>query len=224
MLRIGLPSGLQGCVFSLSNVLIQSSINTFGEYAIAGNTIGGQFDGFIYNAMNAVALSALAFVSQNLGAGKIKRVREVTRKSLFAVFVVWLAVGGIIFLFRRPLVSIISDNEETIQYAVMRLNVIATTYFLCGFMDVMALVMRGLGKSTTSMVVSLSGSCLLRILWLSTVFRYVWTGDILCVWIIYPISWLLTLCVHTVMYLITMRKIERRLSAPEAQAPVAAKA
>lgn len=209
--KMGLPAGLQGCVFSLSNVLIQSSINSFGKNAMAGNTIGSQFDSFIYNAMYGVSLAALAFVSQNLGAGNIRRMRRSVRMSIVAVMAVWLVVGGGVILFREPLVRIMTDNPETIAYAEERLYILATSYFLCGIMDTLSSAMRGMGKSTTAMVVSLSGSCILRIIWLGTVFRFLWT-DISAIYAIYPISWAVTILIYLVLYFPTLRATEKRIN------------
>lgn len=209
MIKIGLPSGLQGCVFSLSNVVIQSTINSFGKQAMAGNTIAMQFDGFIYNAMFGLALACMSFVSQNLGARNTERIRKTVKIALLDVCVIGVAVGGIILLLARPIGAIISDDPVVLDYAWNRLLITSTTYFLCGLMDVMSNVMRGLGKTTTAMVVSVSGSCLFRILWVNTVCRYVTTPEALY-WV-YPVSWALTFAIYVVMYFPTMRRVERKL-------------
>jgi len=209
MIKIGLPSGVQGCVFSLSNVVIQSTINSFGSTAMTGNTIAAQFDGFIYNAMFAVALSCMSFVSQNLGAKNIDRIRKTVKIALLDVIVVGVIVGGIILLLGRPLGSVISNDPKVVEYAWGRLLITSTTYFLCGLMDVMSNTMRGLGKTTTAMVVSISGSCLFRILWVHTL--CVWFPTLSTLYWVYPVSWALTFGIYVVMYFPTMKRVERKL-------------
>lgn len=214
MVRIGLPAGLQGCVFSISNVLIQSTINTFSKTYMTANTVASQFDGFIYNAMNAVALSCLAFVSQNYGARKFDRIRTVVRQSVLLVTVIGLVIGGGIILFSAQLCGLITDDPEIIRIAQNRLYILASTYFTCGIMDVLSNFMRGLGKSTTAMIVSLSGSCLFRIIWLKTV--YLLNPTIEMVYIVYPISWVLTIGVYMIMYFPTLNHAKREVAKAEA--------
>ena len=216
MTKIGLPAGLQGCVFSISNVLIQSTINSFAKKYMTANTIASQFDGFIYNAMYAIALACLAFVSQNLGAKKIDRVRTVVRESTALVTVVGLILGGIIILFSEQLCGIMTDDEEIIKIAQLRLYIMASTYFTCGIMDVLSNCMRGLGKSMTAMIVSLSGSCLFRIVWLKTI--YLLNPVIEMVYIVYPISWVLTIGVYMIMYFPTLKSVKNHIAAAQANA------
>ena len=215
MVRIGLPAGLQGCVFSISNVLIQSTINTFSKTYMTANTVASQFDGFIYNAMNAVALSCLAFVSQNYGARKFDRIRTVVRQSVLLVTVIGLVIGGGVILFSAQLCGLITDDPEIIRIAQNRLYILASTYFTCGIMDVLSNFMRGLGKSTTAMIVSLSGSCLFRIIWLKTV--YLLNPTIEMVYIVYPISWVLTIGVYMIMYFPTLNHAKKEVTKAEAE-------
>lgn len=215
MIRIGLPAGLQGCVFSISNVLIQSTINTFSKTYMTANTVASQFDGFIYNAMNAVALSCLAFVSQNYGAKKFDRIRTVVRQSVLLVTVIGLVIGGGVILFSAQLCGLITDDPEIIRIAQNRLYILASTYFTCGIMDVLSNFMRGLGKSTTAMIVSLSGSCLFRIIWLKTV--YLLNPTIEMVYIVYPISWVLTIGVYMIMYFPTLNHAKKEVAKAEAE-------
>lgn len=213
MIKIGLPSGVQGCVFSLSNVVIQSTVNSFQQQAMTGNTIAAQFDGFIYNAMFGLALACMSFVSQNLGAKNIDRIRKTVKIALLDVFVIGVVVGGIILLLARPVGSLISDDPVVLDYAWNRMLITSTTYFLCGLMDVMSNTMRGLGKTTTAMVVSISGSCLFRILWVNTM--CVWFRSLETLYWVYPVSWALTFVIYVIMYFPTMRKVERKLQAEE---------
>lgn len=216
MLRIGLPAGLQGCVFSLSNVVIQSTVNSFGTVAVDGNTIAAQIDGFIYNAMYSVGLACMSFVGQNLGAKNITRIKRTVRLSLATVLVVGVTASGIALLLARPIGRVMSHNDsQVVNYMWNRLLITSTLYFTCGLMDVMSSTMRGLGKSTIAMVISLSCSCLFRIVWINTVCRYVNTPQALY-WV-FPVSWVLTFTIYVITYFPTLKRVERRLQADAAE-------
>ena len=204
IIRIGFPAGLQGVVFSLSNVLIQSSVNSFGSVAMAGNTAAMNLEGFIYIAMNSFHQTAMSFTSQNYGAGKLKRINQVLLLCLAMVTVVGLSMGWAAYLFGKPLLRIYSSDGEVIRYGIMRLSVICTTYCLCGIMDVFVGSLRGLGYSFMPMVVSLLGACGLRILWIFTVFQ--WHRSLFNLYISYPVSWFLTGGVHALCYLAVKKK------------------
>lgn len=214
MLKIGLPAGLQGCLFSLSNVVIQSSINSFGDVAVNGNTVAAQFDGLIYNATDAISLACMAFVSQNLGAKKVDRIKRTVWQSLLASTVVGLLAGGIVLLLLRPMAAIMTDNPAEVEFAWRRAVIVSSTHFICGLMYVMSNAMRGLGKSTSAMIVCLSGSCLFRILWVNTVCRFVTTPEALY-WV-YPVSWVLTFGIFLIMYFPVIRRVQRRIEAETA--------
>lgn len=204
IIRIGFPAGLQGVVFSLSNVLIQSSVNSFGSVAMAGNTAAMNLEGFIYIAMNSFHQTAMSFTSQNLGAGKIKRINRVLLLCLSMVTFVGLFMGWAAYLLGKPLLHIYSSQGEVIHYGIMRMSVICTTYCLCGIMDVFVGALRGMGYSFMPMVVSLLGACGFRILWIFTIFQ--WHRSLLNLYISYPVSWLITGAVHALCYIIVKRK------------------
>ena len=194
IIRIGLPAGLQGTVFSLSNVLIQSSVNAFGSVAMAGNTAASNIEGFIYMAMNAYHQTALSFCSQNLGAGNYKRIRKVLLECLAMVTFVGLTMGWAAYLFGNQLLGIYSSDPKVIEIGLLRLSVICTTYCLCGIMDVLVGGLRGIGSAVLPMVVSLLGACGFRILWIFTIFQ--WEHSLWMLYLSYPVSWLLTAAVH----------------------------
>ena len=204
IIRIGFPAGLQGVVFSLSNVLIQSSVNSFGSVAMAGNTAAMNLEGFIYIAMNSFHQTAMSFTSQNLGAGKIKRINQVLLLCLAMVTFVGLSMVWAAYLAGKPLLHIYSSDGEVIRYGIMRLSVICTTYCLCGIMDVFVGALRGMGYSFMPMVVSLLGACGLRILWIFTIFQ--WHRSLLNLYISYPVSWFITGGVHALCYLGVKKK------------------
>ena len=211
--RVGLPAGLQGSLFSISNVLIQSSVNSFGEVVVAANSAGGNLEGFVYTAMNAIHQAALTFASQNLGAGKIKRVRRSVWVCLATVAVIGLLVGNGMLLFGKPLLSLYLDDPMAIdpatgvtvlEYGVKRLSYMLPLYCLCGLMDVMVGSLRGVGYSIMPMIVSLTGACLFRVVWIVTIFAAHRSLDIL--YLSYPLSWALTFGTHLICYLFIARK------------------
>ena len=204
MLRIGLPAGLQGAVFSISNVLIQSSVNSFGSLVMAGNTAASNIEGFVYTAMNAVYQTSLSFTSQNMGAKQFKRVDKILMECLLVVSVVGLVLGNGAYFLGNQLLGIYSSDPQVIQYGLIRLSFVSATYFLCGLMDVMVGSIRGLGYSIMPMLVSLTGACLFRVIWIFTIFQLDRTLE--CLYISYPISWILTAGVHFICYLCVRKK------------------
>ncbi len=198
MITIGLPAGLQGCMFSLSNVLIQSNINTYATPIVAGNTAAGNLEGFVYTAMNSVYQTALTFIGQNVGAGKYHRIKRISLLCVGMVSVIGLTLGlGLTFFGEHLLVLYASgENASAVIAAGMdRLHVIAACYVLCGLMDVGCGILRGMGRAIQPMIVSLLGSCAFRILWVKTMCEW-FPGQIMVLYISYPISWILTGAVH----------------------------
>ena len=224
--KVGLPAGLQGSLFSISNVLIQSSVNGFGEVVVAANSAGGNLEGFVYTSMNAIHQAALTFASQNLGAGKIKRVRRSVLVCLLTVLAIGFIFGNLMLLCGKPLLSLYLDDPSAIdpltgitvlEYGIKRLSWMLPLYCLCGLMDVMVGTLRGVGYSIMPMIVSLTGACLFRVVWIMTVFAANPTLDIL--YMSYPISWGLTFATHLLCYLFIARrklgKLESRIAARE---------
>lgn len=211
IVQIGLPAGLQGAVFSISNVLIQSSVNSFGSIAMAGNTAASNLEGFVYTSMNAVYQTALSFTSQNMGAGKYERIGMILRRCVALVTIIGLALGGLVVLFHQPLLSIYSTDPEVISYGTIRLFIICLPYFLCGIMDTLVGMLRGMNYSILPMIASIVGVCGLRIVWIFTVFR--WNHTLFTLYISYPITWALTACVHFGCYLWVRKRISKRAGA-----------
>jgi MATE efflux family protein len=204
IMKIGLPAGLQGCIFSISNVLIQSSVNSFGSTVMAGNTAASNIEGFVYVSMNSLHQTCISFTSQNFGAGKFKRIKKVLINCLVIVAITGLVLGNSAYFFGKYLLSAYNNEAEVISYGLIRLSIISTMYFLCGLMDVMVGAMRGIGYSILPMIVSLVGACGLRIVWIYTVFVKFRTLDIL--FISYPVTWTITFLSHLVCYYIVTRK------------------
>ncbi len=206
--RIGLPAGLQGCIFSLSNVLIQSSINSFGPLAISGNSAGVNIEGFIYVSMNAWHHTTLSFVGQNYGAGKYDRIRKSLRWGLLFVFLFGAGLDLIALLFKSPLVSLYTKNPDAIVYGCRRISVICLLYFTCGIMDVIVGALRGIGFSLLPTFASLLGVCGFRITWIYTYFQS--HRSLRVLYASYPISWCITIVLHGSVYLWWLRKNRER--------------
>lgn len=206
ILKVGLPAGFQGIVFALSNVVIQSSINLFGATVVAGNSAAANIEGFVYMAMNSFYQATISFTSQNFGAGKQERINRIALTGEFCVIVVGLFFGNACVLFGHPLLGIYSSSPAVIEAGMHRLRIIARTYALCGIMDVMVGALRGVGYSIMPMIVSLIGACGLRLLWLATVFQIDRYHTVTTVYLSYPITWIITLSVHILCFVLIRRK------------------
>lgn len=212
ILRIGLPAGLQGCIFSLSNVVIQSSINSFGETAITANADAANIEGFVYTCMNAVSQACLTFTGQNFGARNKKNIDAVLLDSLLVVTAIGLAIGFTAFFAGTFFLSIYTKSDEVIRLGMERISVICTTYCLCGIMEVLVGSMRGIGHSVLPMLVSVGGVCGLRIVYIFTFFAAHRT--LFNLYLSYPISWIVTILAHTVCLIFARRKEFRRMGEP----------
>lgn len=207
IIRIGLPAGLQGAIFSFSNVLIQSSINSLGTNVVDGSGASSSLEGFIYTAMNSVAQACVSFVAANYGAKRKDNIIKSVLYSLALVLIMNFVVGGSILIAKDFLLGLYVTTSEAIEAGSIRLLIIALTYFLCGFMDTMAFALRGIGYSFVPMIVSLIGSCVLRIIWIYTFFQLEPLHNIGGLVMSYPISWLITVTVHTIMFVILFKKL-----------------
>jgi Na+-driven multidrug efflux pump len=208
IVRLGLPAGIQGSLFSLSNVMIQSSVNSFGEIFMAGNTAASSIEGFVYVTMNAFHQTALNFTGQNLGAGQYKRMRKVLWICLSCVMVAGMAVGGGAYLLREPLLRVyIVDSPnaaQAIAAGAERMMYICLPYFILGMMDVTTGVLRGLGSSFAPMIISVLGVCGFRIGWIYTVFAADPTPGTL--FISYPVSWAITFACQLMAFILICRR------------------
>jgi len=210
ILQIGCPAGIQGALFSISNVIIQSSVNSFGSVVMSGNAAGQNIEGFVYTSMNSISQSALNFTGQNFGAGKFDRVRRILRICLIMVFVTGVTLGSTVYLAARPILGIyITDSPEAIEYGKLRLAYILLPYFLCGLMDVSTAMIRGLGHSVLPMIITVMGVCGLRILWIFTVFRNPRWHTLGCLYFSYTLSWALTFILELAVFLVIINRIEK---------------
>lgn len=209
ILVIGLPAGIQGTVFALSNVTVQSSINSFGKIVMAGNGAASNLEGFVYVAMNTFYQSAISFTSQNLGAKKYERLTPILFTCLGCVLVTGAVLGIGLWYFGDIFLSIYSSDPEVISAGIIRLSYIGKIYFLCGTMDVLCGCLRGMGYSLIPMINSLLGSCAFRLVWLATVFKIYHTQDM--VYIVYPLSWIITIILHLILYIYVRKKMQKNM-------------
>lgn len=200
IMKIGIPAGIQGTLFSFSNVIIQSSVNSFGAITIAGNSAAQNIEGFVYTAMNGFAQGTLTFASQNVGAQKYSRVKKLFFLSELLVICIGLILGYAVVIFKTPLLHLYSKNELTIQKGADRLMIICSTYFLCGMMDVVGNIIRGFGHSVLPMIVTLAGACGLRIAWIAALFQIPKFHTTKVIYYSYPLSWLVTFLVEVICF------------------------
>ena len=211
IMKIGLPAGIQGCIFSISNVMIQASVNSFGSVVMAGNGAASNIEGFVYMSMNTFHQSCLTFTGQNAGARNYERMKQSLYICQLYVILTGLILGVGAWYFGGTLLQIYSNDPAVIAAGIVRMGYVSKPYFLCGMMDVMVGSLRGMGYSIFPMIVSLVGACGLRLVWLATVFQMYPTIDM--VYISYPISWAITTLAHIITYLIVIRKVKVKLQA-----------
>jgi putative MATE family efflux protein len=211
ILRIGLPAGIQNSLFSVSNVIIQSTVNSFGSVVLAGNSAAISLGGFVYTTMHSINQSALNFTGQNYGARRFDNIRKIAWICLGAVAVLGLIAGGTVTLLGKPLLGIyIKDSPESIAYGISRLWIVVFPYFFCGMMDVTTGLLRGMGSSLSPMIISVLGVCGIRLGWIFWVMPLNHTPEML--YISYPLSWLATFLAQYVTFRISLHRKKTRLN------------
>ena len=198
ILQNGLPVGLQSLVFSISNVLIQSTVNSYGDIVVTGNSAAANIESFIYVAMNSIAIAVTTIVGQNVGAGKIDRIKKIMPIALVMVTLTGVVLGGAANLFGDQLLSIYEPGESEIAHLIrqagqIRMLYIGLPYFMCGCMDCISYSLKGMGRAAISMMVSIFGSCVLRIIWIFAVCP-LFPQNISVLYMAYPITWTVTAC------------------------------
>ncbi len=206
--RIGIPAGINGMVFSFANMQIQASVNTFGSAAMAGCLAAANIEGFIYTAMNSFSQSSLNFTGQNIGAGKKNRIPKILGIHLLFVSIVGLTLGMLMYFFRRPLLSLYITDPASMEAAFSRMQIISVSYFLCGFLEVIMGVIRGMGYAIAPMIISMLGACGLRLVWIATIFKA--SPSLTVLYMSFPVSWVVTILAYFVCYLIAIRRLNRK--------------
>lgn len=213
ILQIGFPAGIQGSLFSISNVIIQSSINSFGSIAVSGNSAAGNIEGFVYMSMNSYSQTSVNFTGQNHGAGKLERLKKIMLICLVSVFLTGFTLGVLARFFGEPLLSFyIPNDKEAIGYGLTRMTYICIPYFLCGLMDVTTGLIRGIGYSVLPMIITIAGVCGLRIVWIYTIFRIPKYHTLQNLYLSYTISWTITFITELIVFLVLLRRLQKRAS------------
>lgn len=208
ILKIGIPAGIQSVVFSISNVLVQSSVNSFGATTVSGSSAAGNIEGFVYVAMNSVHHAAVTMVGQNYGARKFDRIgKSVLSASVFVVSI-GVVLTAVVLLFGKPILSIYSTDAAVIAEGMRRLKVVLTAYILCGLMEVFVGGTRGLGNSFLTMIVSIVGVCGSRILWIFTIFRMNHDFEVLL--LSYPVSWAITGAIQLICFIVYKNRVIKK--------------
>lgn len=208
IVRIGVPAGLQSSLFSISNVIIQSAVNSFGDIAMAGIAAGSQFDGYIYVCTNAVAQTTMTFTSQNIGAAKYRNVNKVYRYCFLVATVISVVLSALGYFFRTPVVGIFAKDPAVIEIGAQRLALVIPFYAFCSLQDVVAGQIRGMGKSFEPMILSLFGTCIIRLAW---IFLILPEGhSLMDIYWAYPISWFATFALLSILYYIKLRKLLKK--------------
>lgn len=208
ILILGLPAGIQSALFSISNVIIQSSVNSFGSVAMAGIAAGSNYDSYIFTGTNAVSQTAMTFTSQNIGAKKVENIGKIFRYCLLFALGIGVSLGALGYVFDEQIVSFFSDDAGVIAIGADRMKLVMPFFFFCSLMDVAASQIRGMGKSVEPMVVSLIGACGIRVFWVfcilpldRTLINLYWS---------YPVSWAITFFAQFIMYFILKRKMIKK--------------
>ncbi len=209
ILKIGLPAGLQGVMFSISNVQIQSSINLFGKELIAGNSATCSLEDFLYQMMNGFAMGTLTFCSQNIGAGKIDRIKKEVPVALFCTAFTGLFFGGLFFVFGRQLLSIYTTNPDVIEAGRSRMIVTMLTIFICGMMHCLGNSIRGIGHSIMPVVSIMLGCCVFRVFWIAVIFKIEQFHTPFTIFVSYPISWTITAIANVIFFCYYRKKLEK---------------
>jgi putative MATE family efflux protein len=209
LVKIGLPAGIQGSLFSVSNMILQTGYNSLGPVIVNANVAAMNVDGYIYNILNSFYHTCLTFCSQNFGAKRFDRVKKVCVSGAGSVIVIGLALGVFAYTFSDTLVSIFNSDPEVLQYAKYRLMIIAIPYCFCGLMDVGSGLLRSIGYSFRSLIITFLGSCVLRIVWVYTVFAAF--PDVRVLYLTFPISWFITAVILLVNFFFCYKKEKRNM-------------
>lgn len=215
---IAIPSGLQAIAFNISNVLIQTTVNSFGEIGMSANTTAQQFDAFLYQIGNAIAMSSMAFVSQNLGAKKMDRVKKSITLGMLMEIIISLPLGLIFTLLAPFLCGIIANSQEVIDMAVIRLSIMGGLYFSCSLMEVLSYSLRGMGKPVVSLIISIFGAVIVRILFLKATFA-IWPY-FATIYFSYPVSWSFTILMYLFVVPIYYKKVKRKVESENLQTEI----
>lgn len=211
MIRIGVPAGVQSCMFSISNVALQSAVNSFGSIAVSGNAAVANLEGFAYAIVNSFHQTAVNFTGQNCGAMRYDRVKKITGLCMLYGALFGFGAGQLMCAVGPQLLGLyISDSQEAIAIGFARMQITVGLYGIYAVQDVLTGALRGIGASLTSMILTVLGICGIRILWIQTVFQIPAYHDQFMLYVSYPVSWLITLVVQLIAFILVFRRLKKR--------------
>lgn len=214
ILRIGIPAAIQGALFSISNMMVQSTVNLFDTPAVAGNTAARQLDDFVWMATSSVGVASVTAIGQNMGARKFSRIPRALLSCLLVGTLTSALMGAAVYLSAPSLLYLFLPNGgPAMEFALIRIAILTTTYFLAAWMDTLSNIIRGLGYSLLPMVVSVFGVCGIRMLWILLIFPLAPTYE--TAFYCFPVSWLLTAAAHLLCFFILFRRTRRGISENE---------
>jgi len=208
ILYIGIPTGCQQALYSFANVIIMTTVNGFGEAATTGVSIANQFDGILYQVAVAPSLAVTPYVSQNIGAGNLRRVKQTIIKGIMITIAFGATFGSLSAIFSGQLSSIMSQSPEVIMYSQQKMMLVSSTYFICGINELMGGTLKGMGKPIVPAVATMIFMCAIRFPWVYFVFPL--CPNLTFLYLIWPIGWILSILTLLVAYLMTMSKMRKK--------------
>ena len=203
VLHIGIPAGLQQALYSIANVVISSAVNTFGADATTGISIANNFDGILYQIATAPALAVMPYVSQNLGAGNLKRAKQAIFRGMMIAAIMAGSLGALSAIFSGPLSSIMAENAAQIEYSQQKMMIISSTYFICGINNILSETMRGFRRPIIPTVATMAYMCLLRFVWVWWIFPHY--PNLTFLYLVWPIGWILSIITVGIFLLFTIK-------------------
>ena len=210
ILFIGVPAGLQSALYSLANTVISATVNTFGAAATKGVSIANQFDAVMYHVATAPSLAAVSFISQNVGAGNIKRAKESVYKSVLITIMFAATLGSLSAIFSPQLSGIMSSNPEVIKFSTQKMIIVSSTYFICGIKEVICATLRGVNKPIVSTITTFLYMCVLRFVWVYLIFPL--CPNLTFLYLVWPIGWVLCIATDLLFCIPEFKRLERMFS------------
>lgn len=216
ILHIGIPAGLQQSLYSIANVIIVSTVNTFGKEATAGLGIANQYDNILYQICTAVTSSVIPYVSQNIGAGNVKRAKQAMLRGFFITLTLGGGLGALSAIFSHGLASFMSGDPLVIAHAREKMVIISSTYFLCGTDRIIGQSLRAMGKPMAATVSTMVWMCAFRFFWVYVVYPFLPQGNLTSLYLVWPIGWLLSIVTLLCVFFPTVKKLDQKVSQNQA--------
>ncbi len=217
ILTVGIPSGMQQALYSIANVIISATVNTFGPDATTGISIANQFDGILYQITRAPSLAVMPYVSQNIGARNLKRVKQSILKGMYLTLIVGVLFGSLSAIFSPQLSSIMSNNPTVIAYSGQKMIIISSTYFICGINEIIGAALKGMGRPIVPMIATMIYLCALRFVWVYLIFPLL--PSLTFLYLVWPVGWSLSIITLLIFFIPTARKLKKKFNDECASTP-----